>query len=76
MQVPKLLVLKLDHNQLSHTIEDTPGTFKGLKDLEVLVLSGNQIKSVGKNALTGLRSLLTLDLASNVISTIQVTFYS
>jgi len=70
-EVPKLEVLKLDMNQLSHTIEDTPSTFKALKDLRELGLSGNAIKSVGKNALTGLRSLQQLDLADNVISTIQ-----
>jgi len=70
-EVTRLEVLRLDGNQLSHTIEDTPNTFDSLVSLRVLSLSGNAIKSVGRHALTGLRSLEQLDLSENVISTIQ-----
>jgi hypothetical protein len=43
----------------------------GLKQLRRLSLSRNAIKSVGRHALSGLPSLEQLDLADNVISTIQ-----
>jgi hypothetical protein len=32
LQLGKLEVLQLDGNQLSHTVEDTPDTFKGKAD--------------------------------------------
>jgi Leucine-rich repeat (LRR) protein len=46
-------------------------SYLGLKQLRRLSLSRNAIKSVGRHALTGLVSLEQLDLADNVISTIQ-----
>jgi Leucine-rich repeat (LRR) protein len=76
VEVPRLRSLTLDGNQISHTIEDTPATFQVLKDLRNLTLASNQIKSMGRNALTGLQNLEYLDLANNVISTLQVLLKS
>ena len=70
-EVPRLQELRLDGNQLSHTVEDTAAPFRHLASLRLLGLGWNSIKSVGRDALVGLESLETLDLTGNTISTLQ-----
>ncbi|XP_018409990.1 PREDICTED: leucine-rich repeats and immunoglobulin-like domains protein 1 [Nanorana parkeri] len=53
----KLRILELDHNEISGTIEDTNGAFIGLDSLNKLSLFGNKIKSVARNAFSGLGAL-------------------
>lgn len=62
---------ELSNNELSWTIEDMNGTFNELKSLEKLSLENNKIKSIAKNAFSGLTHVTTLNLLHNAISTIQ-----
>uniref|UniRef100_A0A3Q1K4B4 Ig-like domain-containing protein n=1 Tax=Anabas testudineus TaxID=64144 RepID=A0A3Q1K4B4_ANATE len=68
--------LKLDHNDISGTIEDTNGVFSGLDSLNKLTLFGNKIKSVAKKAFSGLETLEHLNLGENAIRTIQPEAFS
>lgn len=66
-----LIELDLSNNELSWTIEDMNGTFNELKNLQVLGLENNKIKTIAKNAFTGLTKVKTLNLLHNDISSIQ-----
>lgn len=65
--------LDLSFNRISSAIEDTNGfgPFAPLTKLDSLYLNVNYIKTISKNAFLGLKSLKSLDLRSNNITTIQ-----
>ncbi|XP_006628625.2 lumican [Lepisosteus oculatus] len=57
-----LLQLRLAHNRISKI---TPGAFRNLRNLTLLLLQGNQLQTIGEAAFKGLQSVILLDLSHN-----------
>ncbi|XP_045482128.1 leucine-rich repeats and immunoglobulin-like domains protein 3 [Harmonia axyridis] len=66
-----LKTMYLNGNKLSTAIEDANGIFHNLTKLTKFHIAHNGIKSVNKNAFSGLHSLVSLDLTNNNITSIQ-----
>ncbi|XP_063929452.1 leucine-rich repeats and immunoglobulin-like domains protein 2 isoform X2 [Zophobas morio] len=69
--LPNLKFLHLSNNKISWTIEDANGVFQGLGNLMKFHVSGNNIKSINKNAFVGLKNVTYLNLNNNNITSIQ-----
>lgn len=61
----------VNYNEISWTIEDANGVFRGLNNLKKLFLVGNDIKSINSNAFVGLKNVTLLNLDNNNITSIQ-----
>ncbi|XP_028302027.1 lumican [Gouania willdenowi] len=59
--------LRLAHNQISSI---SPGAFKNLKNLTLLLLQGNRLQTLTEGDFTGLGSLNLLDLSGNLFSAV------
>lgn len=70
--LPHLRYLDLRSNQ----IQSVPDHGSGLKDLEELNVSRNQIKNLPENFFTGLHSLKTLDASRNELGMLCRNLFS
>ncbi|KAI1890540.1 hypothetical protein AGOR_G00154740 [Albula goreensis] len=61
---PGLRQLRLAHN---HIGQISPGVFKNLHNLTLLLLQGNRLKTIREGAFTGLPSINLLDLSNNLL---------
>ena len=68
---PNLQILELNFNKISYMVEDINCVFDPLGQLWKLGLAYNDIKSVHKDAFTGLSSVTELDLSGNNVTSIQ-----
>lgn len=65
------LCRELNSNQISWTMEDAAGAFRGLTSLTKLGLRANAIRSIAVHAFAGLPKLRQLYLEDNDIASIQ-----
>ncbi|XP_066544620.1 TLR4 interactor with leucine rich repeats [Amia ocellicauda] len=68
MALTELKSLSLSNNRIS---EIEAGTFKGLTNLQVLKLNGNNISAVGKQALSPCLRTQEVDLSNNIILAVE-----